>query len=135
MSKLATRITAGIAAVGAMAVIGLPAMAQGSLSMLGGLDRGNWEVRNRDGGTVRNICVRNGQEFIQLRHVGSQCNRFVVEDGKQQVTVQYTCKGNGYGRTNIRRESDQLVQIDSQGISSGRPFQFSAEARYTGRCR
>ena len=48
--------------------------------------------------------------------------------------VQYTCRGKGYGRTQIRRESNRLVQIDSQGIADGLPFSFSAEARRVGDC-
>ena len=69
-----------------------------------------------------------------MRHSGGNCNRFVVEDADRNVTVQYTCRGNGYGRTHIRKESPSLVQIDSQGIADGKPFQFTAEARQTGRC-
>ncbi len=111
------------------------ALAQASLAMLEGLDRGGWEVRFRDGSEARKVCVRSGRELIQLRHADSGCNRFVVEDGAQAVTVQYTCRGNGYGRTSIRKESPGLVQIESQGIAGGKPFQFSAEARRTGACR
>ena len=124
-----------ILAVIACTAVAVPAVGQASLAMLGSLEKGGWEVRFRDGSTARNICVRSGHELIQLRHSESGCNRFVVEDGKSEVTVQYTCRGNGYGRTNIRRESAGLVQIDSQGIVDGRPFQFSAEARRTGACR
>lgn len=131
MSKKKWIAIAAVAAAG----LGAPAVAQASLAMLDTLDRGGWELRYRDGGAARNICVRSGREFIQLRHGENGCNRFVVEDGKNEVTVQYTCRGNGYGRTNIRRESAALVQIDSQGIVDGRPFQFSAEARRTGACR
>ena len=43
-------------------------------------------------------------------------------------------RGDGYGRTHIRKETNALVQIDSQGIAGGKPFQFTAEARQTGRC-
>jgi hypothetical protein len=50
------------------------------------------------------------------------------------VVVQYTCRGKGYGRTHIRRETGRLVQIDSQGIAGGLPFEFSAEARRVGDC-
>lgn len=117
------------------ALLGGAALAQGSLAMLDSLDKGGWELRYRDGATPRKVCVRTGRELIQLRHNESGCNRFVVEDGKNEVTVQYTCRGNGYGRTNIRKEGSGLVQIDSQGIVDGRPFQFSAEARHTGSCR
>jgi hypothetical protein len=48
--------------------------------------------------------------------------------------VQYTCRGRGYGRTHIRRETSRLVQIDTQGIADGRPFAFAAEARRVGDC-
>jgi len=58
----------------------------------------------------------------------------VVQDDPGEVTVQYTCKGNGYGRTNIRREESGLVQIRSQGIFNGTPFNIEGEARRAGRC-
>ena len=112
-----------------------PAMAQSSLGMLSKLDRGLWEVTTRGGRSVRSICVRDGSELVQLRHRGAACNRFVVEDGANEITVQYTCRGDGYGRTHIRRETNALAQIDSQGIEGGRPFQFAVEARHVGSCR
>ena len=113
-----------------------PASAQApALAMLSALDDGQWELRFRDGAPARRVCVRSGLELIQLQHADSGCNRFVVEDGANVVTVQYTCRGNGYGRTSVRRENASLVQIDSQGIASGLPFQFSAEARRLGACR
>ncbi|PZT85603.1 MAG: hypothetical protein DI637_11965 [Citromicrobium sp.] len=115
-------------------LVAMPVLAQASLGMLRTLDNGAWELRFRDGSPTQKICVRSGRELIQIRHKRAGCNRFVVEDGKNQVTVQYTCKGDGYGRTNIRKETGSLVQIDSQGIEGGRPFQFSAEARRTGGC-
>ncbi|PNU02054.1 hypothetical protein [Novosphingobium guangzhouense] len=122
----------GLAVCTALAV---PAYAQKqSLGMLDELTRGGWELRER-GGEVRNICLDNGRRLIQLRHPGVPCSSVVVEDKADQVTVQYTCRGQGYGRTQIRRESDALVQINSQGIVDGLPFAFSAEARRTGECR
>lgn len=125
-------IVAGLYATGLLT----PAAAQGpALAMLGALDDGQWEIRYRDGRESRRVCVRSGVELIQLQHASPACNRFVVEDGASEVVVQYTCKGNGYGRTSIRRESASLVQIDSQGIAAGLPFDFSAEARRVGPCR
>jgi len=61
-------------------------------------------------------------------------DRFVVRDTPDEVVVQYTCRGNGYGRTSIRRESNGLVQIQSQGIEGGTPFALNVEARHTGSC-
>lgn len=120
--------------------LGLSAAAQeaaqnADLAMLSELEPGAWDIRFRGAGEeTRRVCMRTGLELIQLRHSESNCNRFVVEDGAQQVTVQYTCRGNGYGRTNVRRESNTLVQIQSQGIEGGAPFEFSAEARRVSSC-
>lgn len=127
----------GIVAAVGMVMLGLalPVAAQtDSLSMLGGLSKGEWTIKHRDGSADRKICVKSGRELIQLRHREPDCSRFVVEDAKSKITIQYTCPGNGYGRTDIRKETGQLVQIESQGIASGLPFQFAAEARHTGSC-
>lgn len=110
--------------------------AQGdAAAMLGKLQRGQWTVTSRDGGPPRTICLGDTAQLVQLRHAGSACSRYVVEDAADKVTVQYTCRGNGYGRTSIRRETNTLVQIESQGIRGGLPFQFKAEARRTGACK
>ena len=123
------------AVVAALALAAAPLEAQApELAMLDSLTKGAWSLRNRDDGTQRRICVRDGREFIQLRHRQSGCSRFVVQDGANEVIVQYTCRGNGYGRTSIRREGAGLVQIRSQGIEGGTPFSFSAEARHAGSC-
>ncbi len=123
-----------IVALGA-AGIAVPLLAQApALAMLDRLDRGSWELRVRGEGETSRICIDDGRKFIQLRHSGERCRRVVVEDSPSQVTVQYTCPGKGYGRTQIRRETDSLVQIDSQGIAGGLPFAFAAEARRVGNC-
>lgn len=136
MRKFLLTTLAGLGATGTLVLGVAPSVAQNSaLALFGELDRGQWELRFRDGEPSQRICLRNGTELIQLRHRGAKCNRFVVEDGEKQVTVQYTCPGNGYGRTSVRRESASLAQVESQGIAGGRPFQFSAEARRVGACR
>jgi hypothetical protein len=137
--KSGTRDRSGRGTIAITALVVLAAIpaaaAQGSgLAMLGNLAKGEWTIKPRDGSAERKVCVRSGEELIQLRHGDSDCSRFVVEDEPSKVTVQYTCPGNNYGRTNIRRETGSLVQIESQGISLGLPFEFSAEARRTGRC-
>ena len=131
-----TRITAiGGLVVAAVMWLAAPGLAQGTgLAMLGTLAKGEWTIKQRGGVPDRKICIRSGAELIQLRHRETGCNQFVVEDGVARVTVQYTCPGNGYGRTSIRRETPALVQLESQGIHDGTPFQFIAEARRTGSC-
>lgn len=133
MKRLIAILLIGCALGGALAV---PVLADGSaMAMLDRLQKGAWDLRFRDESTSpKRLCIGNGRQFIQLRHPSVKCSHVVVEDEADEVTVQYTCPGKGYGRTNVRRESDRLVQIDSQGIENGVPFAFAAEARYVGRC-
>lgn len=113
----------------------VPALAQKpSLKMLGELEPGSWELRER-GGPVTRICLDSGHRLIQLRHPGMSCNAVVVEDEANEATVQYTCRGHGYGRTHVRRETNALIQVDTQGILDGTPFAFAAEGRRVGPCR
>lgn len=113
-----------------------PAAAEApALTMLDNLTPGNWELRDRKSGEVRQLCLKNGRDLIQIKHRQPPCNRFVVDNGASSVTVQYTCRGNGYGRTTIRSETPTLVQVSTQGIADGRPFDLAIEARRTGACR
>lgn len=129
------RLAAGLGVV-AIGAAWTPASGQrAALGMLDQLDRGKWEVRARDGSRATYpLCLDSGRRLIQLRHPQSQCDRVIVSDQPDAVTVQYTCRGQGYGRTSIRRESNRLVQIETQGIADGLPFDFLAEARRTGDC-
>jgi hypothetical protein len=120
---------------GAALWLAVPVLAQGNgLAMLGTLTKGEWTIKQRGTAPDRKVCVKSGMELIQLRHRENGCSQFVVEDGAARVTVQYTCPGNGYGRTSIRRETGTLVQLESQGIHDGMPFEMTAEARRTGPC-
>ena len=120
------------------AAAGLAAPASGqrqALAMLDQLDSGRWELRSRDArGPGEQICLRDGRRLIQLRHPATLCDRLIVSDDPNEVTVQYTCRGRGYGRTHIRRETGRLVQIETQGIVDGLPFDFAAEGRRVGDC-
>lgn len=119
----------------AACVVVMPAAAQApELAMLDSLNPGSWSLTLRGSDSSARICVRTGREFIQLRHRQPGCEQFVVQDDPAEVTVQYTCRGNGYGRTTIRREGSDLVQVRSQGIQGGSPFSLEGEARRTGSC-
>ena len=113
-----------------------PGVAQApGLAMLTQLERGQWQVRERDAAAApRSLCLGDARVLLQLRHPGAACSRFVVEDEADIVTVQYSCPGGGSGRTSIRRETNRLVQIDTQGIANGAPFAADYEARRVGAC-
>ena len=130
------RSRVALASATAAAVLALtPSSARApELAMLETLNDGAWTLRLRSEGTSQRICVRTGREFIQIRHRQPNCDRFVVQDEADVVTVQYTCRGNGYGRTTIRREGPDVVQVRSQGIYGGAPFSIEGEARHSGSC-
>jgi len=129
---LPTRTAAFVAAV-LMAIAPVTAFAARP-AMLNTLERGLWTLRVRDSGSRERICVRSGMEFIQLRHRNERCSRYLIRSTPDELVVQYTCRGEDYGRTTIRRESAELVQIQSRGVRDGRPFALSGEARLAGRC-
>ena len=128
-----SRVTGKLGLAVLLAAIPLAAAAA-ELGMLDALNKGAWSLRIRDDGSEQRICVRDGRELIQIRHKQAGCSRFVVRDDTNEVVVQYTCRGNGYGRTSIRREANGLVQVESQGIIDGAPFAISGEARHSGTC-
>lgn len=124
-----------LAALGVV-LTAMPVAAQApGLAMLNQLERGLWQLRDRDdASSTRTICVTDTRVLLQLRHERAQCSRYIIEDTPSAVTVHYTCPGAGHGRTTIRRETNRLVQIDTQGIAGGSPFSQAYEARRTGSC-
>jgi hypothetical protein len=106
-----------------------------SLVMLDALEKGSWALKDRSTGAVsRNICLGDARQLIQIRHPQTVCSRYIITDEANEVTVHYTCGAGGHGRTTIRRETNRLVQIDTQGVAGGMPFSAAMEARRTGVC-
>lgn len=105
-----------------------------TLDVLNKLQPGLWQLKTFGDQADRQMCIDNGRKFIQIRHAGESCNQFIVEDTATAATVQYTCRSTGYGRTRIRFERPALVQIDTQGIQRGLPFDMKIEARRIASC-
>ncbi|RDS78507.1 hypothetical protein DL238_02520 [Alteriqipengyuania lutimaris] len=103
--------------------------------MFGQLRPGTWGIRERGEDRARRVCLRSERDLVQLRHRGQSCRRIVIEDNASAATIQYSCGGSGYGRTSIRRESPDLVQLRTDGFDGGAPFSFEAEGRRVGDCR
>jgi Protein of unknown function (DUF3617) len=115
--------------------IAAPAQAP-TLAMLDQLEKGSWALKDRASGTVlRTVCIGDGKQLIQVRHPQAACSRYIITDSANEVTVHYTCGGQGHGRTTIRRETNRLTQIDTQGVAGGMPFSSSIEARRLGACQ
>ena len=105
------------------------------LALLDTLERGNWQLRATGGDQpLTKICLGNPGALIQIQHSGVACEQYIVRTSANSVTVSYTCKGQGQGLTTIRKESNRIVHIQSQGIRDNAPFSFAVEGRRTGPC-
>lgn len=128
----------------ALAAVGIAASAHGfaqsaGVDLLEGLERGRWQLRAVGGGPlgspVSQLCLGDPRLLAQIQHGSNlQCTQLVIRSSATSVTISYSCKGAGQGLTTIRKESGQLVQIQSQGISNNSPFSFAVEARRSGTC-
>lgn len=108
-----------------------------NITALRGVQPGQWELRDRDAprtAAPRRICVNDTSRLLQLKHDKVACKRFVVADAQDRAVVTYQCNGAGSGRTDLRVETPRLVQIQSQGVAGGAPFDLSIEGRRTGDC-
>ncbi|MBB4641128.1 DUF3617 domain-containing protein [Rhizorhapis suberifaciens] len=114
-----------------------PSLAQAPVPLaLQSLEKGAWEAAPRASEEkVRNICLGDPRQLLQLHHQRKHCTFHVVEDRANSVIVHYSCPGAGQGRTMLRIETSRLVQIHTQGVASGAPFALAYEARRKGECR
>ncbi len=102
------------------------------------LERGMWRLRPASGTSsalpVEQYCVGDATILAQLRHGNAACTQNVLRSSANSVTISYSCRGKGQGITVIRKETNRLIQIQSQGIWNNSPFSFKAEARRAGNC-
>jgi hypothetical protein len=105
------------------------------LLLLNTLERGQWNLRAVGAeAPLTKICLGNPEVLTQIQHSGAACERYVIRSTVNSVTVSYTCKGQGQGLTTIRKESNRIVHIQSQGIHNNAPFSFAVEGRKIGPC-
>lgn len=128
------KIISATAAVLSGFAIAAPAQTPG-LALLDGLVQGEWTLKergSRDPG--QKVCLGNPELLLQIQHGNASCTRYVIENGPKKLRVSYKCGGAGQGVTEIKMESNSLVQIYSQGIRNNSPFSLYVEGRRTGSC-
>ncbi len=120
-----------------LAVFAVPAPAQApNLVALSKINPGQWEIRPRTpGAKTEKICIRNMSQLLMLEHRGTKCDDpFVIENKANSATVSYSCGARGHGRTTIKTENGNLIQLNTQGIANNAPFSYAAEGRRSGSC-
>ncbi len=107
-------------------------------NILNTLDTGLWQFRKIGGGpsgaAVDRLCISDMKKLAQVQHSRFDCEQKLLRANMATALISYSCTGHGHGLTTIRRESDQLIHISSQGINDGAPFSFNVEARRMGSC-
>lgn len=104
-----------------------------ALSALGGLERGQWQLKSAESG-VRGLCLGNPAVMLQIMHGNAQCQHFVMDNTARSATIRYTCPSHGHGRTTISVDTPRVVNIETQGVANGAPFSERFEARRVGTC-
>lgn len=119
----------------ALLAVGGAAWAAPVLTLPAQLEKGRWTISDREGHAApRRMCFGDPKQLIQIEHGPRACRHYVIENTPKSLVVQYSCEGTGYGRTTIRRETNRLVQVDTQGVHNGHVFDHKYEARRTGAC-
>lgn len=124
-------------AAGLWGVLTAPSAAQAPVPFaLQILEKGAWEATPRaPTEKALNVCLGDPRQLLQLHHRGKRCSYHVIENRANSAIVHYSCPGAGQGRTMLRIETSQLVQIHTQGVANAAPFAIAYEARRKGKCR
>jgi hypothetical protein len=100
------------------------------------LEAGRWQVRELDGAVAAtSVCLGDPAQLVRFEHRGLPgCSSQILASGEEVATIQYSCRGRGYGHSSVRVETPRAVRIDTQGLSNGQPFSYRLEARRLGAC-
>lgn len=119
-------------AFGASLIAAAPAQTP---SVLGGIEPGNWQLRELGGGSSRALCITDPASLLQIQHGMADCTRRLIEDSPRAATVHYTCPGAGHGRTVLTLETGRSLALETQGIDHGEPFDQRYQLTRTGACQ
>lgn len=129
------RRMAAIALIGVTGMAGaVPAKAP-PIAVFSIIEPGQWELHEvGSAAPSRQMCVTNPDIFVQLRHGGPQCARYVTENTAQTVTINYDCDAAGSGRTTITLDTPRQIRLQTQGIAQAAPFDVEYSAHRVGAC-
>jgi hypothetical protein len=127
---------------GALIIVGIVAFAvpasaaAPTIAALAKLEKGRWQVRELDNAVAPTaLCLGDPARLLRFEHraVGG-CASEILGNGPASATVQYNCRGRGFGHSTLRVETPRSVRVDTQGMSGGRPFSYRLEAQRIGTC-
>lgn len=112
-----------------------PALASAPpLKALSGWRAGQWRVSELGGHPAAAQCVGNPEAVLLAGRSNASCRFSVIQDDANVAVVTYRCGDGRQGRTEIRRDTGDLLTVDAQGVESGRPFASRTEWARAGHC-
>jgi hypothetical protein len=123
--------------LGSLALAGVAhASGRASFPLLDRLEKGQWTLTERgQAKPMRKICLGDASVLLRPEHRGGQCAQYILDNEPAHLSIHYKCSAMGHGNTIIRHETNRVVQIETQGIVNGQPFERSIEARRVGACQ
>ena len=96
---------------------------------------GLWEMSGAPGSkTAPRQCVADVESLAQYEHRGRACTRRVVRQTESSAVIEYSCAGQGFGRSELTLITPRSLRIQTQGIAGGLPFNYVLQARRVGDC-
>ena len=135
MKPLLLGAMSALAASGLLAAGALAAETQRGPRVLDPIAGGSWEVTQLESkAKPRRFCVRDVSLLAQYEHMGTTCTRVTVNEGPRKALVRYTCPAGGFGTSGIEVVTPRSLNIETQGIKDGQPFNRRLLARRVGGC-
>ncbi len=112
-----------------------PALAASpALKALSGWKAGQWRASEIGGHPGALQCLRQPDAVLLAGRPNASCQFSVIQDDAGTGVVTYRCGDGRQGRTEIRRDTADLLTVDAQGVENGRPFASRTEWSHAGRC-
>lgn len=105
-----------------------------ALRALSGWLKGSWQVTDLGDKAVQTRCVSQPDAMLLANRPDASCQFSVIRDDASSGVVTYRCAEGRQGRTELRRDTAGLFNVDAQGIEGGRPFASRTEWRRVGAC-
>ena len=133
-----------ILATSALVLLGGAGAPQLQLFTGGGFSAGQYKITPVDddskmrqpGGAAQ--CLTSPDFIIHAGHDAASagsCEHTIIENTPERAIVTYVCKGQGYGRTDVRRDANGVFVVEAQGIAGKDPYDMRGEFKRVGDCK
>ena len=96
---------------------------------------GIWEISGLPGASAPlRQCFADTALLARVEHRGQPCTQSVISDAGATTVIEYKCPQGGFGQSKMTLITPRSLRIETQGISSGFPFNYVIQARRVSDC-